>query len=96
MMNVVFDTGSFYVWARSKTCTTTVCRKFAVSFDPSKSSTFNAAASFTFSPISYVDGTTVSGPQVEDTISIGSLRVDRYKWMLADNVTAVREVRDCM
>ena len=66
--SILFDTGSYQLWVRSKECQVAACTGLPA-FDSNVSSTFKnldkAAPS-----IDYVDGTTVSGIRVQDTVSV--------------------------
>ena len=83
--SVLFDTGSYQLWIRSSTCTTCTSGK-----------TFNQAASSSFRDlnqnaptIQYVDGTTVSGIYVQDTVSVSGILVPNLQFILATSTNEV-------
>ncbi|KAI8928719.1 aspartic peptidase domain-containing protein [Entophlyctis helioformis] len=81
---ILFDTGSYQFWIRSKGCTTAACKGFSA-FDGAASTTY-AKSSKPADPITYVDGTAVSGSFFTDTVAIGGLAVEKHLTMEATEV----------
>ncbi|TPX69334.1 hypothetical protein SpCBS45565_g02617 [Spizellomyces sp. 'palustris'] len=80
-MSVLFDTGSSQLWVQSTNTTGDINRNGG-RFDPAKSSTFQATSQQA-DPIEYVDGTSVQGVFVKDTVSINTLSVPNHQFELA-------------
>ncbi|TRM65588.1 aspartic peptidase domain-containing protein, partial [Schizophyllum amplum] len=70
---VVFDTGSADLWVPSSDCTSTVCSS-KDKYDTNSTSS-GAAADGQFE-IHYGDGSTVSGPIYQDTVTVGGIAAE--------------------
>ncbi|KAJ4463847.1 aspartic protease [Lentinula edodes] len=74
---VDFDTGSSDLWVPSSSCTSSTCSAKST-YDSSASST-SSKESGSFS-IEYGDGSTVSGPVYEDTVTVAGIQVSKQKF----------------
>ncbi|KAJ3859585.1 acid protease [Lentinula novae-zelandiae] len=74
---VDFDTGSSDLWVPSLSCTSSTCSAKST-YDSSASST-SSKESGSFS-IEYGDGSTVSGPVYEDTVTVAGIQVSKQKF----------------
>ncbi|KAJ3806684.1 acid protease [Lentinula lateritia] len=72
-----FDTGSSDLWIPSSSCTSSTCSE-KNTYDSSSSST-SSKESGSFS-IEYGDGSTVSGPVYEDTVTVAGIQVSKQKF----------------
>jgi saccharopepsin len=70
---VLFDTGSYQLWVRGSECVTTACQGLPAF--QSRASTTLVDLSKSAPSISYVDGTTVDGVLVKDTVSVVGINV---------------------
>ncbi|KAJ3039709.1 hypothetical protein HDV00_011941 [Rhizophlyctis rosea] len=76
--SVLFDTGSYQLWLRSKLCTSSYCSNLP-QYNPSASST--AKNLNTVAPtVTYVDGTSLNGTYYTDKVSMGLLNVDNVQF----------------
>ncbi|KAJ3273700.1 Proteasome subunit beta type-7 [Terramyces sp. JEL0728] len=86
LMNVLFDTGSDLFWVRGANCNSTECVN-QVTFDPTKSSTFNSGVNKVTS-IQYGDGTLVDCTIGQDTVAIGNQVLPNQNICVANNVVS--------
>jgi len=72
-----FDTGSSDLWIPSSTCTSSTCKKKSTYKSSSSSTSDKESGSFS---IEYGDGSTVSGPVYEDTVTVAGIKVKNQKF----------------
>ena len=80
--SVLFDTGSFQFWVKSKACTSSPACTGQARFDSGASSTFESLDK-PATPIAYVDGTTVNGVLGKDTVNVAGIAVSNFTFQLA-------------
>lgn len=78
------DTGSIILWVQSSNITSGSGGRH---FDPTKSSTYKSLG-VAADQIQYVDGTTVNGIMVQDTVSIMNLTVPESQFELATSIVS--------
>ncbi|KAJ3213578.1 Vacuolar protease A [Dinochytrium kinnereticum] len=83
-LNVLFDTGSFNLWIRGKSCNSEACVG-ATAFDSSASSTFKSSNQRA-RDLQYADGTVVSGIVASDVVGVGTAKVSNFQFTLADQI----------
>ena len=98
MTSMVLDTGSSPLWMPEATCVCSGCTDnnqqstsscFSTVFSSTQSSTFkDVSANDGQFTASYGDGTTVSGPYSQDTVSIGALSMPNYVFGLITSSNA--------
>ncbi|CAG8657067.1 25002_t:CDS:2, partial [Gigaspora rosea] len=81
--NVIYDTGSFYLWVPNISCSLLVCG-YHNRFDPSRSSTFQLSTNNL--TLSYAVNQTVTGSEGRDTVIFGGVTVTNQTFGLATNM----------
>ena len=73
----LFDSGSTKTWIKDSNC-----RDCGGTYNTNASTTF-LLTNDTESSVTYADGTSVSGPMAQDSVSLNGLRVEKYQFILA-------------
>ena len=83
--SVLFDTGSYQMWIKSIDCKSSGCSAGS-QLNGSLSSTFKNLGTIA-PPISYVDGTSVNGVFIQDTVKVSNVTLEEFNFISAEQVS---------